>query len=221
MPDEPRQDPPKQDDPNDQGQQPPAPPQSGQQQQNPPANAGDAGDQGDDNADGRDAGASLEDQLEAEKRKNVQLSRQLTQAKNEKTKADSDRDAAKERDDFKTENTKLKGMLESRFLIWAIATDKKHQWQDAEDVVKFIKDDEINIDVDTEAIEGLDLALKRIAKDKPYLLVPANDGQPPAGGQPSGNHPSGSKSGDRVTETKRLGEKYRIPGFTTQGQKFM
>jgi len=219
MSDEPRQDPPKQDDQNDQQQNPPPPQQNSQQQQNPPADTGDTGDKGDGSDDGGDTSTSLEEQLEAEKRKNIQLSRQLTQAKNEKTKPDADKDAAKERDQFKEENTKLKSLMDSKFLLWCIGTDKKHQWQDPEDVVKFIKTDEINIDVDAGTVEGLDLALKRIAKDKPYLLVPKDEGTP--GGQPSGAHPSGGKVGSTADEARRLGVKYKIPGFGTQAQKFM
>jgi hypothetical protein len=170
--------------------------------------------------DGKSGDLSVEEQLEAEKRKNIQLARQLTQAKNEKTKADADKDAAKERDDAVAENSKLKGLLDSKFLLWSIGTDKKHEWIDPEDVVKFIKADEINIDVDTETIDGLDMALKRIAKDKPYLLVPKQDDQQPPRA-PSGSHPVGSRPGSTDDETKRLGAKYKIPGFGTQSQKFM
>jgi hypothetical protein len=213
----PVQDPPK-DNQNDQQQNPPPAAQDPPEQQNPAGDAGQAGDQGDGDSASGASGASLEEQLDAEKKKNVQLSRQLTQAKNEKTKADQDKDAAKERDDFKAENDKLKGLLDSKFLVWSIATDKKHNWQDAEDVVKFIKSDEINIDVDAGTVEGLDLALKRIAKDKPYLLVPVEEGdQRP----PSGAHPQGGRQTSTADETKRLGAKYKIPGFGTQAQKFM
>jgi hypothetical protein len=208
--------PPKQDDKDDQQQQQGSPPnpQDDQQQQNPPGdNQADAG--GD---DGGDAGASVEEQLEAEKRKNIQLSRQLTQAKNEKQKADADKDAAKERDQLKTDNDKLNALLSSKFLVWCIASDKKHNWQDPEDVVKFINADEYNIDIEAGTIDGLDLALKRIAKDKPYLLVPAQDDQQRP---PSGQHPAGGRQTSTADETKRLGAKYKIPGFGTQAQKFM
>jgi hypothetical protein len=194
-------------------------PQGSQQPPDSGTDAGQSGDQGDSGQDGGSSDLSLEDQLDAEKRKNTQLARQLTQAKNEKQKADADKDAAKERDDFKAENDKLKGLLEGKFLIWSIATDKKHEWQDPEDVVKFIKSDEINIDVDAETVEGLDLALKRIAKDKPYLLVPKQDDQQQR--PPSGSHPAGSRPGGTADETRRLGEKYKIPGFGTQATKFM
>ena len=219
MSDDQRQDPPNQDDQDDQNQGPPQGQQNDQQQQNPSGDAGQTDSSDAAGSDGDSGGLSIEEQLEAQKRKNIQLSRQLTQAKNEKTKADADKDAAKERDNAVAENTKLKGLLDSKFLLWSIGTDKKHDWQDPEDVVKFIKADEINIDVDAETVEGLDLALKRIAKDKPYLLVPKQDDQQQR--PPSGTHPVGSRPGGTADETKRLGEKYKIPGFGTHASKFM
>jgi hypothetical protein len=223
MPEGERQEPPKDgDQQNDQNQ----PANQTQAPQNPPKqpDSGPAtpkpGDQGAGESGSGSGVSSLEEQLDAEKTKNLQLSKDLTKAKADQAKAEGDKDVAKERDEFKAENDKLKKLLESKFLVWCIATDKKYSWQNAEDVVRFISTDELNIDVEKEKIEGLDLALKRIAKDKPYLLVPAEGDQhqtPPA----SGSHPSGSKSGDRVTEQKRLGEKYKIPGFGTQATKFM
>jgi hypothetical protein len=221
MPEPERKDPPK--DGEQDGQQ--NPPQSTGQEQN-PENGGQQQDssgtssKSDDQGNGKSSGPSLEDLLDAEKAKNLQLAKDLTKANAEKAKAEGDKDVVKERDDFKAENAKLKGLLESKFLLWCIGTDKKFDWQNAEDVVKFIKEEELNIDIEKGQIDGLDLALKRIAKDKPYLLVPKEEEQQPP--RPiSGSHPSGSKSGDRVTEEKRLGEKYKIPGFGTQAQKFM
>lgn len=210
-----QQDPPKSGDPDPNQNQDP---QGGQQPPDPGTDSGQAGDSDDSGQDSGSASLSIEEQLDAEKRKNTQLSRQLTQAKNEKQKADQDKDAAKERDDYKAENDKLKEVLNSKFLVWSIATDKR-KWRDPEDVVKFIKADEINIDVETETVEGLDLALKRIAKDKPYLLVPEQDDQQQR--PPSGMHPVGSKPGATGDESKRLGEKYKIPGFGTHATKFM
>jgi hypothetical protein len=211
-----QQDPSKSGDPDPQQNQDP---QSGQQPPDLAADSGQAGDQGDPGQDSGSSGLSVEDQLDAEKRKNTQLNRQLTQAKNEKTKADADKDAAKERDQYKTENEKLKALMDGKFLLWSIGTDKKYEWQNAEDVVKFIKPDEINIDIDAGTVEGLDLALKRIAKEKSYLLVPKQDDQQQR--PPSGAHPVGSRVTGTVDETKRLGAKYKIPGFGTHAEKFM
>jgi hypothetical protein len=207
-----QQDPPKSDDSDQQSNQDP---QDGQQPQD---GSGTDDQNSGDKQDSGSSGLSVEDQLDAEKKKNIQLSRQLTQAKNEKQKADGDRDAAKERDEVRAENDKLKTLMDSKFLIWSIETDKKYSWQNAEDVVNFIKSDEINIDVETGTVEGLDLALKRIAKDKPYLLVPKVDDQQRP---PSGAHPVGSRVTGTVDETKRLGQKYKIPGFGTHAEKFM
>jgi hypothetical protein len=209
MPEGERQDPPKDDDQNDQ----PQGTQDSGQSQDSGGDTGQAGDQGDGDSGSGDGSPTLEEQLDAEKKKNIRLNKELSKAQQDKKKADQDRDAAKERDDLKTENDKLHELMDSKFLVWAIATDSKHTWQDAEDVVKFIKSDEINIDIEKGTVDGLDLALKRIAKDKPYLLVPKDDG---TGGQPSGSHPVGSKTGSTADEIRKIGEKYKIPGFGSQ-----
>jgi hypothetical protein len=218
MADDQRQDPPKVDDQNDPNQQTSQAPQGGQQQQNSSGDAGDSGDQNDGSSDSGDSSPSLEEQLDAEKKKNIALNKQLSKATEDKKKADQDRDAAKERDEYKAKNDKLQELLDSKFLVWCITTDTKYKWQNVEDVIKFINADEINIDVEKGTVDGLDLALKRIAKDKSYLLVPKEDG---TGGQPSGSHPQGGKATSTIDEQKRLGAKYRIPGFSTHGQKFM
>lgn len=213
-------------DPNDTNQ----PPTAGQdqqnptEQQNPPAPAGEPGEKDDGKSGGDDGIPTLEDQLDAEKKKNLQLAKDLQKANAEKAKAEGDKDVAKERDEFKAENSRLKGMLESRFLIWCIGTDKKYNWQNPEDVVKFINAEELNIDIEKEKIDGLDLALKRVAKEKPYLLVPEDggEGQPPGPAlRPTGTTPGAGRTQTREQETKRLGEKYKIPGFGTAASKFM
>jgi hypothetical protein len=207
----------------DQNEPPQSPPQDSQQQQNPPAAGTPPPDKpGDKGGDG-DGSPTVEDQLDAEKAKNLQLAKELTKAKADAAKAEGEKDVAKERDEFKAENTKLKGMLESRYLIWCIGTDKKYNWQNPEDVVKFLNPEELNIDVEKEKIDGLDLALKRVAKEKPYLLVPA-EGDEGTGGQPlrpTGTTPGAGRTGTRETEVKRLGAKYKIPGFGTAADKFM
>jgi hypothetical protein len=209
---DPNADPSKSDDPDSQQE----PPQQDDQQQQDGSGSSDQ-----DSGDGQDSGSSgpsLEAQLEAEKRKNLKLTKDLGRAEADKKKADEDKDAAKERDEARTENTKLKGLLETKFLVWSIETNKKYDWIDVDDVMKCIKPDEINIDIDADEIQGLDMALKRIAKDKPHFLKKADDDEQRP---PSGSHPIGSRPGDTVTEQKRLGAKYKIPGFGTQAQKFM
>lgn len=199
---------------NDDAQQLPEPPKPPQQNDQQPPDSGPADSGSSDTDSGESGELSLEDQLDAEKKKNIQLRRQLTKSETDKKKSDADRDAIKERDELKAENDKIKSMLNSTFLIWSIGNNAKFKWQNPEDVVKFIKMDEINVDIDTGEIQGLDIALKRIAKDKPYLLVPEEEPQGPR--IPSGSHPVGSKPGDRTTEVNRLGQKYKIPGFGSQ-----
>src|SRR6516162_2497977 len=198
--------------------------ENSQQQQNPPATSGTTPPKPDDKGGDGDGTPTLEDQLDAEKQKNLQLSKDLQKANQAAAKAEGEKDVAKERDESKAENIRLRGMLESRFLIWCIGTDKKFNWQNPEDVVKFLTADELNIDIDKEKIDGLDLALKRLAKEKPYLLVPEDGQQQQPGGlplRPTGTSPGAGRTTTREQETKRLGEKYKIPGFGTAATKFM
>ncbi len=170
----------------------------------------------------KDDEPTLEEQLDAEKRKNIQLQRQITKNKNAQTKADADKDVTKDRDRLKTENDQLRSMMDDNLLEWSIGKNKKFQWQNEGDVMAFINTDAISIDLDNKKIEGLDLELKRIAKEKPYLLKPKEvkkdddkvDETPP--GVPSGSHPRGGSAKSSDAEKKRLGEKYKIPGYGTQ-----
>lgn len=206
----------------DDAQQPPDPPKPVQQS---PPQLPDTGqpDSGDDGGESGESGElSIEEQLDQEKKKNIQLKRQLTKAEIDRKKASEDADVVKERDSLKAENDRIKALLSSSFLVWSIGNNSKFKWQNPEDVVKFIDGEEINIDVESGKIEGLDLALKRIAKDKPYLLVPEDGGNPSGFPlQPTGTTPGAGRTATRETEVKRLGEKYKIPGFGTAAQKFM
>jgi hypothetical protein len=188
-------------------------------------NEGESGDSGsDDGADGsksgnKDSGPTLEEQLDAERRKNIQLQRQADKDKKAKQDAEADKDAAKDRDKYKTQVEKRDKLIESKLKLWSIETNKKYQWENAEDVLAFIKPDEISIDLESDdpQVEGLDLALKRIAKEKPYLLKKDKDEQDDDEGHPaSGSHPRGGKTDQGETEDASLRMKYRLPGFGAQ-----
>lgn len=168
-------------------------------------------------SDGGSSGPTLEDQLDAERKKNLAQAKELDKLKAAQRKAQGDRDAAVERDEYKGKYEALQEVLDSKFLVWSIQTDTKYDWNDADDVRKFIKDDEIKIDVETGEVQGLDLALKRIAKEKPYLLKAKEDEGD--GRQPSGSHPFGGKITQLETDEKRLGAKYKIPGFGAQASR--
>lgn len=179
--------------------------------------AGDAdvdepGDEGDYNPDE----ASLEERLDAERRKNIALKGRITKLQQAKQKADGDKDVAKERDELRTERDKLRTVLDTSFLEWKISSNTKYNFIDAEDVVKALDREAVSIDLETGEVEGLDLELKRIAKRKPHWLKKdeVDDDQEQRG--PSGGHPGGGKVTSDEAETRRIGEKFKIPGFGSQ-----
>lgn len=212
----------------DTGDQPPpadAPPDGDtpDQQDAPDGDAGDDNSKPDgvtDPSEKADPKLSLEEQLDAERRKNLKLQRDLNKTKADKDKVDADKDAAKERDQYKNKYTKAEKLLSKNLLVWSIASNDKYQWENPEDVIAFIKADEINIDLDSDepCVEGIELALKRIAKDKPYLLKKKKQEKEDdeIDGQPSGSKAGGGKVESAEAEAKRLGEKFKIPGYGMQ-----
>lgn len=178
----------------------------------------DAGQEDDDKSgDEDDKGPSLEDQLDDEKRKNRQLQKQIDKNKRAKDEAEADKDAAKDRDKYKAKLEARDKFLTENLLTMEINKQKKFDFIDADDVINAIKPDEITIDLeaDVPTIDGLDLALKRIAKAKPHFLKAKDDDteEPPSGGR-VGNKRSGSDESE--AEVSRLGKKYKVPGFGSQ-----
>lgn len=180
----------------------------------------------DDNQDDGDSGdESSNDDSEAEldrlKRANIALKGKVTKLETAQSKAKGDRDAAIERDELKSENEKLKSVVNTKFLEWAIQTNAKYDWVDTEDVVKALDREAINVDLETGEIDGLDLELKRIAKKKPHWLKKDEDQDQQQAPPRSGGHPFGGTVKQDEAEKKRLGEKFKIPGFGSQAVKFM
>jgi hypothetical protein len=124
-----------------------------------------------------------------------------------------------ERDDFKDKYEKLLKIVETSYLDTAIMKAKGLKFRDPEGVRAFLDHESISVDLDTGDIKGLDNELKRIAKDKPYLLVPTEgEGQQggehkPPPGPPTGNSPVGGSVRQRETDRGKIGVKYNIPGF--------
>lgn len=179
----------------------------------------DSQDSGDDDSDS--GNADLEAELDRLKRERIALKGQVTKLQTAQNKAKGDRDAAIERDELKSENAKLKGVIDTKLLEWAIDTNSKFKWVDSEDVVKAIDRDAINIDLDNGDIDGLDLELKRIAKKKPHWLQKDEEQEEQQAPPRSGSHPFGGNIKQDEAEARRLGEKFKIPGFGSQATKFM
>jgi hypothetical protein len=188
--------------------------------------AGDPDDVDDDDGD-NDGGAgspdkdnkqrSIEEELDELKRQNLSLKKSNDQLKAGKKKADTDKDVAKERDEALAREAKLEKVLNTRFLSWSIAMDSKYDWIDTEDVLAAIDREAIDIDLDKGEVKGLDLELKRIAKKKPHWLKKAEEEQRQEQG-PTGQRGQGRGPAPKAdeAETKRIGEKFRIPGYGSQ-----
>lgn len=159
---------------------------------------------------------SLQEQLDAEKRARLKAERALAREKQAKDDAEADKDAAKDRDKYKSKAEKHEAYIRDQVLVWEINKQKKFNFIDPDDVIKALKKDEVHIDLegDEPEVEGLELALKRIAKDKPHYLKKSKkdeeDEDEP--GQPSGGKPGG-KQETAEEQTRRLGSKYKIPGM--------
>jgi hypothetical protein len=164
-----------------------------------------------------DKAASVQEQLDQLKRDNISLKKSNDQLKAAKTKVDKDKDVAKERDEAVARADKLQNVLNTRFLSWSIAMDSKYDWIDTEDVLAAIDREAIDIDLDKGEVKGLDLELKRIAKKKPHWLKKAEEEQRQEQG-PTGQRGQGRGPAPKAdeAETKRIGEKFRIPGYGSQ-----
>lgn len=175
----------------------------------------------------------LQAQLDAEKQRNIQLQTQidagLEEAQNKLREGEDEQDRiANERDDYKKKYEKLKGLMETSYLTHAIATqyrpadaegkgEKGIDFVDPEAVRVFLDNKKIRLDLDTGQIEGLDIELKRIAKEKSYLVRPKadpNNGQPyqpPGSPVGTGAHPTGGGAGKPLSKVD-MARKYKIPG---------
>lgn len=203
----------------DQGQQDPPEDQDGddpQDQGNAPDNDDD--DSKDDPPDdkAKDGEKSLEDQLDEEKRARLKAERALAKKEKDAKDAEADKDAVKDRDKYKAKVEARDKFLTENLLIMEINKQKKYDFIDVEDVIRAFKGDEVTIDLDADepTVEGLDLALKRIAKDKPHFLKKSKDDEEDL--PPSGGHPRGGKADSQQAEDAELGRKYKIPGYGTQ-----
>lgn len=182
----------------------------------------------DDSQDGSDSdkdkdkkpkGKSLEDQLDDERRARQKLERQIARDKAAKEQLEADKDAVKDRDKYKAKLEARDKFLTENLLIMEINKQSKFKFIDVEDVIRAFKHDEVHIDLDADepSVEGLDLALKRIARDKPHFLKKTKEEQDGDEQQP----PSGSKAGNGKAESaeaeaERLGKKFKIPGYSMQ-----
>ena len=115
------------------------------------------------------------------------------------------------------ENKTLATINERNLLKLAILENTKFQWNDPADVALMIDRTDIKIDPAKGTVDGVNEALKDLAKRKPYMLKPSeeNAGDTSGGvslpGQPSGGKPSNSAdSSAKATKRKQLEARFSV-----------
>lgn len=186
----------------------------------------DESDDADDKAKGKKKKSSeptLEEKYEASERARLKLERQIAREKKAAEEAEGDKDVVKDRDKYKAKAEARDKFLAENLLQIEVIKQKKFDFIDVEDVVAALQRDEdvhIDLDADTPSVEGLDIALKRLAKKKPHWLKKDKEEQEEPGPR-SGGHPRGGKTEDQESEDARIGAKFKIPGYGTQVQRVM
>lgn len=157
----------------------------------------------------------LEAKYDAEKKQRIKLEREKDKALTEAIEGAENVEA--ERDAYKEKYEKLLKYVESDAIDSAILKNSKYEWHDVEAVRAFIDRNNIRLDIDNGVIDGIDMELKRIAKEKPYMLVERQETKQedfePKDKRGTGTHPFGGSTSQRETDRAKLGAKYKIPGF--------
>lgn len=164
----------------------------------------------------------LQAQLDSERSARIQLQQERDAEVEAREQAvreagDDNERVVAERDDYKKKYEKLKGLMETSYLDHAISKNSKFDFHDPEAVRTFLDRKAIRLDLDTGSVEGLDEQLRKVAREKPYLVRKdeagsSDDFTPPPG--TTGNHPRGGSARQRETDRNKLGTKYKIPGFS-------
>ena len=167
----------------------------------------------------------VQSQLDEERAARIQLQRERDEAAERMQDAareyadESDR-VVQERDSFKQKYEKLKDLMSTSYIDNAILRQSKFDFHDTEAVRAFLDQSKIRLDLDTGKIDGLDEQLRKIAKERPYLVRMPEDQSaatsftpPPGPSTGTGNHPYGGTVSQKETDKRKLGSKYRIPGY--------
>lgn len=162
-------------------------------------------------------------QLDEERAARIQLQREHDEAAERMAEAareyadESDR-VVQERDSYKQKYEKLKELMSTSYLDNAILRQTKFDFHDTEAVRAFLDQSKIRLDLDTGKIDGLEEQLRKIAKERPYLVKQPEDQSAattftPPPGPLTGSHPIGGTVNQKETDKRKLGSKYRIPGY--------
>lgn len=118
----------------------------------------------------------------------------------------------------KERNSTLTGAVTKNLLRNEILEHDKYKWHDVSLVIKELDHDELEVDIDEMKVDGLTDQLKKLAKEKPFLLKgkskedDSDDDQNNGGGGTgsTGHNPrnGGRGTGDKVTQREALVKKY-------------
>ena len=168
---------------------------------------------------------------EQERANAIKMKSELTSAQEQleamqRTQRTAEENQKRDMDRLKKLETEFDQFKKSTFLELAIGKETKFDWHpnaiaDVRNSIDFTKVVFSELKDGAMTVEGLDLELKRIAQEKPYLLKPKAEGQgsrskdqgsqsnSPEGTIPSGAHPYGSSTGGKTADTDLL-KKYKI-----------
>lgn len=150
----------------------------------------------------------------------------LQQEKQEREEAEEQAKAAtrskeenleKENNTLREDVSKLTLVNTENLLELAILKNTKYQWENPGIITKLIDRSEVKIDAKTGKVEGVDDALKSLAKENAYLLKKTENGSDndngagtkipgqPSGGAPSSSKDSSAKANKRKAMVDRFG----------------
>jgi hypothetical protein len=191
------------------------------------ANTGDTSGQGSQNASGatgaQDGGATNDDatgnvsrtEFEDLKRRMQAADKNRTDAEKRATDAEAKLKEIERKDQSELEKTKsdleesqkqiatLSEKLDQQALQNAFLTHNKHTWVNPTDALRLL--DREGVEVKDGNVTGLDVAIEKLAKDKPYLLTD-DSGKGKAGNSSSGASGSatnGKRAGEGKDDTKK------------------
>lgn len=175
-------------------------------------------------SDASDSTRDSEAEYEQSRSDNLKLRSELNSAREElealqRTQRSAEENARRDIDKLKNLQSEFELFKKTTFLELAISKETKFEWHpnaiaDVRNSIDFSKVNFSDLKDGKMTVEGLDLELKRIAQEKPYLLKPKEQKQPKedkasGGGVASGAHPYGSSSGSKSADTDLL-KKYKI-----------
>lgn len=104
---------------------------------------------------------------------------------------------------------KLEGRTREQTIRNAIQNNDELAWYDTSMVLSLLNREELAVDLEDGTVGGLEDQLKKIAKDKPFLLKDAGGSQGNNGSQqrPSGQTPQSSAGGNRNQEIRQSEDK--------------